>query len=186
MASSSSAMDTHAPPALKKHVITGGPCTGKTTTIDLLRQKGFRTIGEASRILIERTLRSGGDLLPWKKPYEFNVELTRLQQELEAGAREGVHFLDRGVIDNLAYCEWFRIEPPLALKQAVAQARYGAVFILLPLPHFENDPVRKESREEAVRLTELLKKAYEGQGYRPIDVPALPARERVEFILRRV
>ena len=172
--------------SLKKHIITGGPCSGKTTTVQALKEKGFGIVEEASRILIEEQTRSGGDLVPWKKLHEFNVAVTELQVKLEAEAKDGTHFLDRGVVDNLAYCEWGGIKPPENLQAAVKDSTYHKVFLLQQLNHFENDEVRKESPEDAVRLQGLVKKAYESQGYQVIEVPPWPVEKRVEFILGHV
>jgi predicted ATPase len=36
------------------HVITGAPSSGKTTLIDQLAAKGFRTVPEGARLYIER------------------------------------------------------------------------------------------------------------------------------------
>ena len=38
------------------HVITGAPCSGKTTLIGELADKGFRTVPESGRICVEREL----------------------------------------------------------------------------------------------------------------------------------
>ena len=140
-------------------------------------------IPEVPRIIIEEQNASGGDLVPWKKMKEFNEEMTRRQQEFEATATDEVHFLDRGVIDGLAYCEFGRVEPPQILVEAASTASYDKIFLLLPLPHYENDEVRKESKEDQTRLHGLIKKAYESQGYRVIEVPPWSVEKRVEFIL---
>lgn len=169
-----------------KHIITGGPCTGKTTTVSALRDRGFRTIDEASRLLIEEQLKSGGDLVPWKDLHGFNVAVTDRQLEMEARVTDETHFLDRGVIDNLAYCEWGKIDPPGNLKDASKQTDYHTVFLLEPLPHMENDDVRKETPEDRALLHTLLKKHYEAHGYQVVEVPPWPVQERVEFILKKI
>ena len=38
------------------HVITGAPCSGKTTLIDLVARKGFQTIPEVGREYVEREI----------------------------------------------------------------------------------------------------------------------------------
>jgi len=171
---------------LKKHVITGAQCTGKTTTVEDLRKKGFRIVEEASRIVIEEQNKKGGDLVPWKRLFDFNETITSLQMELESQLGEGTHFLDRGMIDNFAYCEWGGIEPPQNLKEATEKIRYNKIFLLEPLIKYEKDPVRKESREDQLRLHGLIKKAYQERGYEVVEVPPLPVKERTRFILKHL
>ncbi|MEC7173627.1 MAG: AAA family ATPase, partial [Bacteroidota bacterium] len=43
----------------KKIVISGGPGSGKTTLVNLLKDKGYRCFEEFSRILIDRAQKSG-------------------------------------------------------------------------------------------------------------------------------
>ena len=43
----------------KWHVITGASCSGKTTMIDQLSNKGFRTFPEVGRLYFERELAKG-------------------------------------------------------------------------------------------------------------------------------
>ncbi|MBI4181588.1 MAG: ATP-binding protein [Candidatus Aenigmarchaeota archaeon] len=172
--------------AARKIVITGGPCCGKTTTIEALRAKGFSAVPEASRMLIEREQARGGDLVPWKRLGDFNAAVTALQLELEQQAREGTWFLDRGIVDNLAYCRWGKVQPPLPLLEALAQASYHKVFLLQPLPLFENDHVRKETPEQRAELHNHLLQAYLERGYEVIQVPPFSVEERVQFILGRL
>lgn len=171
---------------LKKIVITGGPCTGKTTTIEALRKKGFAIIEETARFLIEEQLRIGGEIVPWKNILLFNEKVAHFQLTKEMALTEGTFFLDRGIVDNLAYCRWGNIEPPAPLLDAVKQLRYEKVFFLQKLPLFENDPVRRENLEEQERLHLLIRDMYLQHGYPLIEVPPFPVEERVEFILRHV
>ena len=43
----------------KWHVITGGPCYGKTTLIQLLAERGFRKVPEMARLYIEEEVARG-------------------------------------------------------------------------------------------------------------------------------
>ena len=176
----------HFPMALQKHVITGGPCTGKTTTLEALKKKGYNIVEEASRILIDEQNRTGGDLLPWKRLFDFQIKLTELQLMLESKATTGTHFLDRGVIDNLAFCEWGKIKPPKELSDAVKKASYNKIFLLEPLSHFENDSVRTETEEDRVLLTKLIKKHYRAHGYEVISIPSVSVQKRVQLILQKL
>jgi hypothetical protein len=41
------------------HVITSAPCSGKTTLIGELADKGFRTVPESGRLYVEREMANG-------------------------------------------------------------------------------------------------------------------------------
>jgi hypothetical protein len=65
------------------------------------------------------------------------------------------------------------------------------VFFLEPLPAYlyENTDVRKESRDEALIIHELLKTAYLQMGYMPhqlIEVPFGTPSERAQYILDEI
>ena len=38
---------------MEKYIITGGPCTGKTTMLEQIAQKGFKKIEECAREIIQ-------------------------------------------------------------------------------------------------------------------------------------
>ncbi|MBI4021533.1 MAG: ATP-binding protein [Candidatus Aenigmarchaeota archaeon] len=170
---------------LKKHVITGGPGSGKTTTVEALRQRGFPIIEEAARAVIEEGLRTGSEILPWKDILTFNRRVIAVQLASEARHTVGTVFADRGVIDNLAYCAWGKVSPPPELTVAAREVLYHRVFLLEPLPFHEQDLVRRESPEDARLLGTLIREAYEDHGYDVISVPPRSVQERVEFILQK-
>ena len=43
-------------------VLTGAACSGKTTTVDLLADRGYQTVPEAARPMIEREIAKGQTL----------------------------------------------------------------------------------------------------------------------------
>ena len=46
-------------------VVTGGPGSGKSSLIESLRRRGFRSMPEAGRAIIQDQIRIGGKFLPW-------------------------------------------------------------------------------------------------------------------------
>ena len=56
----------------KKIVISGGPGSGKTTLINLLKDKGYPCFEEFSRILIDRARKTGENNIFKSRPLFFS------------------------------------------------------------------------------------------------------------------
>jgi predicted ATPase len=167
----------------QKVVLTGGPGIGKTTVLNVLnRCMGYQTIPEAARMVIEEQQAKGSDCLPWKNLENFNKVLAEKQLSLEAKVEGNVAFLDRGLVDNDAYCALGNIQTPYEVSQN-GKDRYVAVFILDPLPNYQNDSARTESKEEALKVHNAIYDSYKKYGYNPVKVPVMKPKERAEFIL---
>ena len=121
-----------------KVVITGGPCAGKTSAMDVLRAELARR-GVAARLVPEAAtdlILSG--VAPWTcaSMLEFQTQVIRLQLEREAAAFAGGAALvvcDRGVCDSHAYlsdADYGRALAANGLSARDALARYDAVFHL--------------------------------------------------------
>ncbi len=129
---------------VKKIVLTGGPCAGKTTVLDVLRQRfagQVLVVPEVASILL-----SGGFPVPgkdvnwspeWQKAFQSAILSVQIQVENVyelKGIQEKINLLicDRGILDGAAYtpggldafCKFYRIP----LKEALG--RYSAVIHL--------------------------------------------------------
>lgn len=168
---------------MKKIVLTGGSCSGKTTTINRLREMGYQTVSEAAIEIMEANpqLRSVSQ-------YAFQelVVARQIAREaaLAADADEYI-FLDRGLIDSLAYCQLHNTPQPPGLHEASLSRHYHAVFALQTLSNFDQRTGTGRTSTEAVshRTYQLLVEAYHSYGYTVIPVPELPVDERVSLIL---
>ncbi len=168
-------------------VLTGGPCTGKTATLEALRKRGCIVSGEAARKVIEREMNKGSDALPWKDRDAFQRSVLDEQKELEAGLRgEKDAFLDRGIPDGLVYYRLDGLEPPKELLEAARETRYDRVFVLDILPEYETDESRREDPETMRKIHMLVKDVYRELGYEIVEVPVMSVEKRVDFILDRV
>ena len=170
---------------MKKYVLTGGQGTGKSTLLARLSARGFRTLPEAARQVIEEELAAASDRLPWKDLAAFQQRVVRLQLEWEDGLNDGndIIFLDRSIIDGHSYSRHGGAETPAEIAHH-ARGRYDRVFVLEPLPTYENDACRRETKEEQVVIHNLVIEDYRSFGYEPIFVPVLPVEERADYILK--
>jgi len=171
----------------KKYVITGGPCTGKTTTIEALKKEGFQVVQEASRRVISEQQAIGSKILPWINLPLFEWELlkTQLMQESEIDDSSDA-FIDHGFPTILAYSEFADYKVPDKMLNIIKSNRYDKVFLLEPLGIWENDAERKEDAETGKKLHELVKKAYQNEDYQVISVPPVSVEKRVAFIKKHI
>lgn len=163
------------------YVITGGPCSGKTTLIKALEAKGFAIVPEAARELIEEQMKSGG-VFPWTDNLVFQ-HLVVARQLMRENRGESKRFLDRSCIDSIAYARFWKTALPDQLLMLIKSRAYAGVFLLEPVS-YANDDVRLESEEEGRQITQLLKEAYLEAGYTPIVIPALPIEQRVALVIQ--
>ncbi len=167
-------------------VLTGSPCSGKTSVVRYLSKMGFRVVHETARALIEELLAQGRTLAEIKADeLWFEREILRRKARLESNLPgDETIFLDRAVPDSIAYfrAAGFDIEDPLEKSRAV---RYLAVFHFERLG-FEKDRARAEDEKIAERLDGFLTEAYRMLGYEPIRVPVMTVEQRAGFILERM
>lgn len=169
------------------YVITGGPSSGKTTTVNLLRERGYKTTIEHARHYIE-TQRADGRSVEDVRSHqrEFQVGVLEMQIEQEASlSRDEIVFLDRAIPDALAYYRFLNLTPDARLMDALRQVSYRKVFILelLPLVH---DYARTEDAAAQKRIHELLVEVYGSLTFPVVRVPVLPAERRVDLILENL
>ena len=98
----------------KWHVITGAPCSGKSTLIAHLADNGFRTAPEAARQYFEREMATTGRTIEdVRKDVASIVQgILGMMLEIERGlvANELV-CLDRGYPDNFAFLRQIGLDP---------------------------------------------------------------------------
>lgn len=173
------------------YVITGGPGTGKTVLINMLAERGYRTVPEAAREIFDEGLAKNqtlqqirGDEQPWQHKI-----LTRILKTESSIDPKALTFFDRGAHDGLAFLKLKGITPGAywqPLLNSKQKPYYKTVFLTEPLGQFEDDYMRTENAEINKRLTELTEQVYIEAGMRPIRVPAMPPEDRLAFILKHL
>jgi predicted ATPase len=167
------------------HVITGAACSGKTTLIDLLADKGLQTVPEIPRQYIEREVAKGRTLDEIFGSEADERAMTDMQRRIEHGLRAtDVVFLDRALPDSLFFYRIFGLNPNEILAECFHH-RYASVFILDRLP-LQLDGARIEDDTYTVLLDEWLVRDYSALGYDVVRVPVLPPQERLAFVLERL
>ena len=167
-------------------VVTGPPCSGKTTVINALAEQGYETVDEVARARIKRLLAANISLDEIREDgLVLQRDILAAKLERERGLdREKLIFFDRGVPDSVAYYRYYGLDPREAIEQA-SHNRYQHIFFLEGLP-IVHDDVRNEDADAARQIGELIYQAYGEIGYMVTRVPAVSVEERVEFILQNV
>lgn len=177
------------PQRFPRIVLTGGPCSGKSTFMDVVRERfgdTFHCVPEAATIVIAHL----GVLPPHPTSHEmavFQRNLIEVQRVHEEAAELEVRYrgkyglvLDRGYFDNAAYLRGGRAELRHlmggATKEAEIMASYDLVLCMAPPPRDVYDrmkatnPARSEPYEEALALSERIVEAWRGHpNFRLID-----------------
>ncbi len=168
------------------YVITGAPCSGKTSVICEIEQRGYLTVPEVARAVIEEKLAEGLSLAQIKKD-ELAFERYILHQKIAAESLlppQQIVFFDRGIPDSIAYFKLAGLDPsePLASSR---QTRYKKIFLLERLP-FKKDQVRVEDDVMAEKLEKLIAESYSALGHTVTRIPVSSVMERTETILKAI
>jgi len=164
-------------------VLTGAPGVGKSTLLQELARRGYKTLPESARQVIEKWMDEHGKHPVLHDPVAFQEAIAHMQIEAESTLPDSeLVFLDRGLPDGLAYATLGGFPAPECIH-SLGRGRYAHVCILSFLPLHESDSIRLESREEAEEIQKEICLAYESLGYSLIEVPPLPVSERADWIL---
>lgn len=181
---------------MTKIVIAGGPHTGKTTLLEALKKKYKRAVflpEPATRIIQEQQalVKKGWNqegVFPWNRYPEF-VLLASAQSVLQENGLgdEQLVFLDRCLIDNIGYANYFCFNSIIpALNEVVEVLAYDLVFFCQPVGVYSKSLERHESYEEALAVHEVLKKAYLDSQVRLEMLPAVDVEGRLDIIEKKL
>jgi predicted ATPase len=168
------------------YVITGAPCSGKTTSIRDLEQRGYRVVHEVARAFIEDEIKKGKSLVRIKADeLAFERHILYKKALIEASLPENwIIFFDRAVPDSIAYfkLEGLNSDEPLKISTKV---RYKKIFLFERLS-FTRDDARSENDAQAASLESLIIKGYRMLDYDIVRVPLLSVKQRTEYILQHL
>ena len=169
------------------YVITGAPSCGKTTLVDQLAGRGYRTVPEIARQYLEGEVARGRAIAEIRADMDFCTrQVLDMQRRIEDALPAGeLLFVDRGLPDCLAFFRLAGVDPNDHLA-ACLRHRYAGVFLLDPLP-FERDGTRMENDAVIAPYLEAWHaRDYLALGYDVVRVPVLPPPERLAYVLGRL
>ena len=172
-------------PQSRFYILAGPPGAGKTTLLQDL-SKSVAVVPEYARRVLAHQRKTGGRATGDQDPALF------VQRMLETAvadydAASGLTVFDRGLPDLLAFCAHYGIADA-HVREAVAARRYQATVFFLPAWEdiYKTDDERILNFEGAKAFGELIRTAYEQSGYRILDVPKMPVKERTAFVRERL
>ncbi|MFD1631045.1 AAA family ATPase [Pseudopedobacter beijingensis] len=172
------------------YILTGGPGSGKTTLLKELEKRGYETVGEAGRDIMQDQIATNGIALPWKNNQQYSKLMLEksVKDYLEKADTEtrNLVFFDRGILDTVGYMELTNQQVTEKADALARKYNYNTkVFVFPPWKEiYENDEERKQSWEEAVATYNQIKKTYTEYGYETIDVPKDSLANRADFLMK--
>jgi predicted ATPase len=169
------------------YVLTGGPCSGKTTTINIIANRGYKTTIEHARHYIDTQQQNGRTIEEIRKNQEeFQMGVLEMQIEQEAILdSEELVFLDRAIPDALAYFRYLHLPVNKRLTDALEKCSYKKIFILDYLPLVQ-DYARREDAEAQKIIHNLMIEVYNSLSFPIVSVPILTPEERADYILNNL
>jgi len=164
-------------------VLTGAPCSGKTSVICELERRGFQVKHEVARALIDTALAQGRSLEAIRADeaaFEGRILARKVKIENNLPP-QALIFLDRAIPDSIAYFKYAGLDITVPLSKS-RLFRYKRVLFFDRL-RIEKDAVRIEDDAAASRLECLLLECYQDLGYPVSRVPLLPVERRADWIL---
>lgn len=167
-------------------VVTGSPGSGKSSLINAMIRRGFRTMPEAGRAIIQDQVRIGGPALPWADRAIF-AELMlgwELRSYHEALASDAPVLMDRGIPDIVGYLTLCGLPVPAHMEAAAKIHHYNKRVFLAPYwdAIFAQDAERKQTRQEAEATGSVMAETYTRLGYQIVELPLAGIEQRADFM----
>ncbi len=173
----------------KKIILTGAPCTGKTSLINELLANGYNCTEEFSRKIIKKEMSKKSNALPWKDLLSFSQKLVKYREKtfLENKNNE-LCFFDRSIIDIIAYLKIENIDIPRNILEMTNKYRYYKTVFFAPVwkEIFKKDKERKENLKQAIIIEKYLLGEYKKANYKIVFLPKISIKERINFIFENI
>lgn len=173
--------------SIKRHLLIGGPGSGKSTLINSIETAGYPVFHEISRDVIKQAQQLGIEQLFLTDPLAFSNKLLAGRIAQFKNAQPGHQFYDRGIPDIPAYHKFTGDTIPQEYIDASNTYTYDTVFFLPPWEGiYQSDSERYESYKQAVEISTILLNFYKDLGYYPIVIPTGTVEERFTYLMTHI
>jgi predicted ATPase len=173
---------------MAKVVVTGAPCSGKTTLMKELDRLGFLTIKESAEEVFLKHEISDYSKLPMEEWIEIQKEISEMQMEKENNLpKDKTAFLDRSLVDSIPYFKLRKVKFDDKYLDHIKSSRYDAIFFCEITKPYVTNNVRSENEAQATVLRNLTYDVYIFFGYRPVILGSTPTGtvgNRIETIMK--
>ena len=171
-------------PPNSRIVFTGGPGFGKSAVLEILAGDGFACMPEAPRELILEQRERPDGILPQNDFVGFADLVVERMARHHREAPDGTVLFDRALPDMFAYLRYARHRISPRTRNLVETLTYDSPVFFFPdwKDIYALDGVRYETFEQARDIGLLIRESYESLGYRVIDVPREPVKQRAIFV----
>lgn len=166
-----------------RFIFAGGPGTGKTSVLNVFKDRGFYCVPDVARKIIRARLDSGLAARP--EPDLFaNSIFEEDVKNYKAAPSSSVCFFDRGVVDSLGMLHSCSVLSDDEIDMNLCRYPYNRVVFVFPpwKEIYRKDSERDQTWEEAVGVFESVKSWYSRCKYEVRLVPIGSLQERVEFV----
>jgi predicted ATPase len=169
-------------------VLTGGPCSGKSSIRNMLADLGHATFPETAEVIIKEGVALG------MTPEEVRADLSSFQEHILAAdlsialshPPEELTFFDTSLIDDLVYQDVYTESVyPEGVLSVIDCIRYRTVCIFDQLPHQMNG-IRVEDHDLSRQINARIEEYYRAAGYEIHRIPVDTPERRLERILELV
>ena len=164
-------------------VISGCSGGGKSSLLAELRARGFATVEEPGRRIVNEELAGGGVALPWVDLEAFCDRVIELatQDHRAAQSQDGWVFFDRSLIDAASALQHLTGS---SFSRASACRYHPRVFFTPPWPAiYVQDTARRHDLSTAVEEYDRLVVTYQDLGYEVMLLPFTDVAARADYIL---
>lgn len=169
----------------QRYILAGGPGAGKTTTLQVLRSRGFTCLPDVARTLIQDRLQKG--LSPRPDPDEFarsllQANIDQYDRTLDDGSPI---FFDFSIVESLMMMQECGLLTVSEVREHLRMRPYNrTVFFFPPWEAiFTQDEERDQSFLESVRISSSIRDGFESLGFDLVTIPAANPEERADRIL---
>ncbi|MFW0792525.1 AAA family ATPase [Gordonia sp. CPCC 205515] len=171
-------------------MISGCSGGGKSTLLRELARRGYRTVDEPGRRVVEHELATGGNALPWADAPAFANNCANLAAADIAAASHtpgpSWTFFDRGLVDAaIAIRHYTGTDATISLD--ALRSYHHRVFFTPPWEAiWSTDDARRHSLAEATAEYERLTCGYKELGYQITVLPRTSVNDWVDQTLREL